>query len=94
MRIKKSSLQKSEKNWYEVTDEFLRQSTDDAVFFGMSEEEFDARANRLAFKALNEIDDAETKAADERVLKNILMFEGVEAYKRALEFMALTSTNK
>ena len=91
---RKASEQANERNWYDVTDEFLRQSTDDAVFFGMSDEEFDERANRLAFKALNGIHDAETRAADERVLKNALMFEGIEEYERILRFIALTNVKR
>jgi hypothetical protein len=86
------------KNWYDVTDEYLRQSTDDLAFFGMSEEEFDERANRLAFKALNGIEDAETRAADERLLKNTLLFEGFDAYEKLLnsflEDTGIYSTHK
>jgi hypothetical protein len=77
------------KNWYDVTDEYLRQSTDDLAFFGMSEEEFDERANRLAFKALNGIEDAETSAAEERVLQSCRRRYGDAAYAEMLQLKKL-----
>jgi hypothetical protein len=83
MSTKKSSSKKNTKNCYGVTEQFLRQSTDDETFFSMTEEEFDARANRLAFKSLNGIVDAETKAADERAEKSMRKFFGV---KKATDF--------
>lgn len=91
MQAKKSrSLkQASNKNWYDVTDEFIRQSTDDAAFYGMSDEEFDERANRLAFKALNGIHDAETRAADERARASWRRRYSDEAYEEMLQLEKL-----
>ena len=50
---------------------WVEQSTSDEVFFAMTEEEHDERANRLAHKTLNGIIDAEVLAADERTYKII-----------------------
>ncbi len=45
---------------------WVLQSTSDEAFFAMTDEEFDERCNRLAFKALNGIVDEEVIAANER----------------------------
>ncbi len=55
---------------------WVEQSTSDEVFFAMTEEEFEERADRLDFKSLNGIIDAEVIAARERGYKNIAMLDG------------------
>ena len=57
---------------------WVEQSTSDELFFGMTDEEFDERANRLANKVLNGIKDAEVIAADERVYKRMTKLFGEE----------------
>ena len=57
---------------------WVEQSTSDEAFFAMTEQEFDERANRLAYKVLNGIKDAEVVAADERVYKRMAKLYGEE----------------
>jgi hypothetical protein len=55
---------------------WVLQSTSDEAFFGMTEEEFDERCNRLAFKTLNGIIDEEVVAADRRAIDSIVKLYG------------------
>ena len=55
---------------------FVKQSTCEKTFYGMTRKEEDERSNRLAYKALNGIVDEETIAADERALKSIALLFG------------------
>ena len=57
---------------------WVEQSTSDELFFGMTDEEFDERANRLANKVLNGIKDADVIAANERSYKSMAMLNGEE----------------
>jgi hypothetical protein len=45
---------------------WVLQSTSDEAFFAMTDEEFEERSNRLAFKAIHGIVDEEVIAANER----------------------------
>lgn len=55
---------------------WVLQSTSDDAFFGMTEEEFNQRANRLAFKELNGIIDEEVIASKERHYRNMITLYG------------------
>ena len=55
----------------------------DIKFYEMTDEEFDARANRLAWKCLNGIRDDEMIEADARAIRNIELRYGKQ---RALEY--------
>jgi hypothetical protein len=56
---------------------------DDKAFFAMTDEEFDERANRLAFKTLNGIRDEETEESTLRVYRNwVLRYGKDEAQRR------------
>jgi hypothetical protein len=69
---------------------WVLQSTSDEVFFGMTEEEFNERSNRLAFKELNGIADAEVTASKLRFYKNQVALRGqVEADKSMAEMILL-----
>jgi hypothetical protein len=48
----------------------------DLKFFSMTNEEFDERANRLAYKSLNGIVDEEVIEATNRVYKTLRLFLG------------------
>ena len=52
---------------------------DDVKYFEMTDDEFDRRANRLAYKTANGIRDKEVIEADERVYRNKELFFGKEA---------------
>ena len=54
-------------------------NADDIKFFEMTDEEFDERANRLAYKTLNGIIDDEVRDADERFFRNIELRHGRKA---------------
>lgn len=71
MNKKLCNLSAKNKNWYDVTEEYLRQSTDDKTFYNMTKQEEDERCDRLAYKALHGIVDEETIAADARAMKNL-----------------------
>ena len=55
---------------------------EDFVLFAMTDEEFDERANRLAFKALNGIVDEETIEADKRFYRNRELLYGKAVAKK------------
>ena len=57
---------------------WVLQSTSDDAFFAMTDEEFDERCNRLAFKALNGIVDEEVIADKERHYKRLAKNYGQE----------------
>jgi hypothetical protein len=57
---------------------------DDLKFYAMSDEEFDERANRLAYKALNGIVDEETIEATNRVYRNWELRFGKEEAERRI----------
>jgi hypothetical protein len=50
---------------------WVLQSTSDEAFYAMTDEEFDERCNRLAFKTLNEIVDEEVIANKERHYRRV-----------------------
>jgi hypothetical protein len=54
----------------QLMEKWVLQSISDEAFFGMTEEEFDRRCNRLAYKELNGIEDAEVIASKLRYYKN------------------------
>ncbi len=62
---------------------------DDKAFFAMTDEEFDERANRLSYKALNGIKDEETIGATLRVYRNwVLLFgkdKAIEMIKKDIQ---------
>jgi hypothetical protein len=58
---------------------------DDKAFFAMTDEEFDERANRLAYKALNGIKDEETINATLRVYRNWVLWFGEEKAKKMIK---------
>ena len=57
---------------------------DDLKFFSMTNDEFNERADRLAYKALNGIIDEETIAATERTHRNWVLLYGKEEAERLI----------
>ena len=57
---------------------------DDLKFFAMTNDEFNERADRLAYKALNGIVDEETIAATERTYRNWVLLYGKEEAERLI----------
>lgn len=57
---------------------------DDLKFFAMTNDEFNERADRLAYKALNGIVDEETIAATERTYRNWVLLYGKKEAERLI----------
>ena len=57
---------------------------EDLKFFAMTNDEFNERADRLAYKALNGIIDEETIAATERTHRNWVLLYGKEEAERLI----------
>lgn len=68
---------------------WVLQSISDEAFFGMTEEEFNERSNRLAFKELNGIVDAEVTASKLRFYKNQVASRGQEEADKCIAEMIL-----
>jgi hypothetical protein len=77
-KIMKSAINKNAVG-EQMMEKWVLQSTSDEVFFGMTEEEFDERSSRLAFKELNGIVDAEVIASKLRNYKTKISLLGQEA---------------
>lgn len=71
-------------------EKWVLQSTCDEVFFGMTKEEEDERCNRLSFKELNGINDAEVIASKFRFYKNqVLLYGQLEAEKNITKLILM-----
>jgi len=73
--IKQMKSRYGDKFVYEI-EKWVLQSTSDEAFFGMTEEEFEERSERLSYKMLNHIMDEEVIASKERGHKSSVMLHG------------------
>jgi len=73
--------------------QFLKQSLCDETFYEMTPEEFDERCNRLSYKSLNGIVDAETVAADFRMLRNLTKQRGIKAAAQFIEIFLIKNND-